>query len=190
MEPAMDYTKCPACNASRRNKTDVISVFECRRCGAIYGTCYLGESYGPVKPFFATEDGPPERCRYFDFTTLGSAGVDRRHDGLIRRADWLCRSADYSGHIRTTKATVPKTAALCLLFFLLFDPIRSTPFFVFFGCHVQTEFRDVLAQHQSRHRADAFSDSLDEPGNLSGSIVIGYAAIRSYSAANFSRLRG
>jgi hypothetical protein len=79
MEPAMDYPKCPACNATRRNKTDVIGVFECRRCGAIYGTCYLGESYGLVKPFFATEDVPPERCRYFDFTTLGSAGVDRRH---------------------------------------------------------------------------------------------------------------
>jgi hypothetical protein len=22
---------------------------------------------------------PTERCRYFDFTTIGSAGIDRRH---------------------------------------------------------------------------------------------------------------
>jgi hypothetical protein len=75
----MLYQTCPACSAKRRNRTAHHSVFECRRCGAIYGTCWLGDSYGLVKPFFADELVPAERCRYFDFQTLGSAGIDRRH---------------------------------------------------------------------------------------------------------------
>jgi hypothetical protein len=79
MEATMHYETCPACSAKRRNRTTHPSVFECRRCGALYGTCYLGDSYGLVKPFFAAEPVPTERCRYFDFTTIGSAGIDRRH---------------------------------------------------------------------------------------------------------------
>jgi hypothetical protein len=68
MEPTMHYETCPACSAKRRNRTTQPNV-----------TCYLGNSYGLVKPFFVTEPVPSERCRYFDFTTIGSAGIDRRH---------------------------------------------------------------------------------------------------------------
>jgi len=54
-------------------------VFECRRCGAIYGDCYKGESYAIVLPYMAEAEVPPERCRYYDLTVLGSDGVSRRH---------------------------------------------------------------------------------------------------------------
>ena len=75
----MTYTSCPACNGKRRKPTDSTGVFECRRCGALYGDCYKGDSYALVRPHMTTQDVPPERCRYFDFTVLGSDGISRRH---------------------------------------------------------------------------------------------------------------
>lgn len=72
---------CPACN-SLKNKTrdDLgVQIYECKECGAIHGTCYLGESYGIVKPYMTADKNADERARYFDFITLGSAGVGRRH---------------------------------------------------------------------------------------------------------------
>ena len=76
----MTYTCCPACNGKRRKATNQSGVYECARCGAIYGECYKGDSYALVRPWFKTEtDIPSERIRYFDFTVLGSDGISRRH---------------------------------------------------------------------------------------------------------------
>lgn len=75
----MTYLCCPACNGKRRNATAYPGVFTCRRCGALYGDCYRGDSYALVLPVMAPEPVPPERCRYYDFTVLGSDGVTRRH---------------------------------------------------------------------------------------------------------------
>ena len=72
---------CRACNNVRGNKdhAKVTGVIECAKCGALSGTCYLGESHGLVLPFMTSANVPPEQQRYFDFTTLGSKGVGRRH---------------------------------------------------------------------------------------------------------------
>jgi len=79
METTMTYTCCPSCNGKRRKATNVPGVFECRRCGALYGQCYRGDSYALVFPIMVPKPIPPERCRYFDLTVLGSDGVTRRH---------------------------------------------------------------------------------------------------------------
>jgi hypothetical protein len=70
---------CRACNNVRGNKEIATQVFRCAKCEAIFGTCYLGDSYSYVLPYFAKAEVAPEQTRYFDFTTLGSNGVGRRH---------------------------------------------------------------------------------------------------------------
>lgn len=75
----MTDTCCPACNGKRRNRTEHAGVFECRRCGAPYGECYRGDSYTIVRPRMTAEPVPPERCRYYNLTVLGSDGISRRH---------------------------------------------------------------------------------------------------------------
>jgi hypothetical protein len=80
MEATMHYGTCPACSAKRRNRT------------------------ARVKPFFASEPVPTERCRYFDFTTIGSAGIDRRHGWLMWRVGAWCRSAEAPLPTRTETA--------------------------------------------------------------------------------------
>lgn len=71
---------CPACSSPRSALVKGTSqLYTCKACGAIYGTCYLGDSYALVKPFFAKEAVPAERERYFDLTCLGSGGITRRH---------------------------------------------------------------------------------------------------------------
>ena len=75
----MSYPCCPACDGKRRNATSHPTVFECRRCGALYGDCYLGDSHALVRPVLTGAAIPPERCRYFDLTVLGSEGLGRRH---------------------------------------------------------------------------------------------------------------
>lgn len=70
--------ECPACGG-KRHETIKTQVYRCRRCGAIHGTCYLGESYELVLPFWATEEPPAERICHFDLTCLGSEGITRRH---------------------------------------------------------------------------------------------------------------
>ena len=75
----MSYVECPCCGGNRRKETKVRGVVECVKCGAVYGDCYLGESYEFVLPYFVNEEPPAESTRYFDFVTLGSKGIDRRH---------------------------------------------------------------------------------------------------------------
>lgn len=71
---------CPACSHTLAfpvaGRTE---IYTCAKCDAIFGTCYLGESYGMVLPFMVTVDPPVEQTRYFDFTCLGSKGLTRRH---------------------------------------------------------------------------------------------------------------
>lgn len=69
---------CRACDNVRGNKEVRTGVYTCAKCEAIFGTCYLGDSYAYVLPRMA-EGEPKQPLRYFDFTTLGSAGVGRRH---------------------------------------------------------------------------------------------------------------
>ena len=76
MKPA----ECRACSNSRGNReTSTLGVYTCAKCGAIFGSCYLGDSYSLVLPYFTPDPVSPERQRYFDFSTLGSTGLGRRH---------------------------------------------------------------------------------------------------------------
>jgi len=70
---------CPACGGKRKKATRWTQVWECKRCGAIYGTCYLGESYEIVLPYFHQGASQPELERHYDLTCLGSKGIERRH---------------------------------------------------------------------------------------------------------------
>ena len=79
---------CPCCDKKVTQKTlnaPVIrdnrtfhGVYECPKCLALFGSTYLGDSYSLVKPYFDKDPNPAEQ-RYFDFETLGSAGIGRRH---------------------------------------------------------------------------------------------------------------
>lgn len=69
---------CPACD-STRTKAMKGQIRTCTKCGAIFGTCYLGESYEFVLPYLTDADPEMTRSKYFDFTTLGSNGLGRRH---------------------------------------------------------------------------------------------------------------
>jgi predicted RNA-binding Zn-ribbon protein involved in translation (DUF1610 family) len=77
--------KCPACNRQKGIKEVKLGawVYECPKCGAIFSDrpyLYLGESYQYVLPYWAKEDVPPEKLRYFDFTCLASGNkIVRRH---------------------------------------------------------------------------------------------------------------
>jgi hypothetical protein len=76
----MGYDRCPACHEGKRTTHPTLAtIFTCQRCEALYGDCYLGESYSLVRPWFSKDPTADRRARYFDFTTLGSKGVDRRH---------------------------------------------------------------------------------------------------------------
>jgi ribosomal protein L37AE/L43A len=76
----MAANECRACSNKRGNKeTATRGVYTCAACGAIFGTCYLGDSYGFVLPRMSSAAVSPEDQKYFDFTTLGSAGLGRRH---------------------------------------------------------------------------------------------------------------
>jgi hypothetical protein len=71
---------CRACDNVKGNKQESSSrVYTCAACGAIFGTMYLGDSYAMVKAFMTSANVPSDRQRYFDFTTIGSAGISRRH---------------------------------------------------------------------------------------------------------------
>jgi hypothetical protein len=70
---------CPACGHKRARKTERAQIFTCAACNSISGTCYLGESYEMVLPYFTKDPAADSRARYFDFITLGSNGIDRRH---------------------------------------------------------------------------------------------------------------
>ncbi|MCP4599243.1 MAG: hypothetical protein GY847_01680 [Proteobacteria bacterium] len=70
---------CPACSSV--NIEEAHPVSSCQSCGAIFSdSIYLGDSYLYVLPIWdapgACQEGDE---RYFDFTTIGSAGRERRH---------------------------------------------------------------------------------------------------------------
>lgn len=71
---------CPACSHKLGTRLGP-QLMRCAKCGATFGTLYLGDSYGIVKPAWHPEPDkvPHDRIRYFDFTTLGSEGIGRRH---------------------------------------------------------------------------------------------------------------
>ena len=77
----MMANECRACSNVRGNVelAAIRGVYTCAACGAIFGSCYLGDSYGLVSPYMTASVEAHERQRYFDFTTLGSKGVGRRH---------------------------------------------------------------------------------------------------------------
>lgn len=79
----IDYTRCPACNGRRIKTIPRAGVVPehrtCRRCNAIFGQMYLGDSFTLVLPFFTKRTVPDSEARYFDFVTVGSEGVSRRH---------------------------------------------------------------------------------------------------------------
>lgn len=69
--------QCPACGRKRGVREIDTSIYECPKCHAIFGKCYLGESYKYVLPYFTKEE--PKETRYFDFLCLSSKGIIRRH---------------------------------------------------------------------------------------------------------------
>jgi len=73
--------ECRACNNTKGNTLvqGFTQVYKCAACEAIFGNCYLGDSYTLVKPFLVPADVNIQNQRYFDFSTLGSAGNCRRH---------------------------------------------------------------------------------------------------------------
>jgi hypothetical protein len=74
---------CPACSHTRGHKTEVHSVHECARCGAIHGTCYKGEASTFYLPYW--HDGPDGETFHVDLTLLGSQGVERFHGWINRK---------------------------------------------------------------------------------------------------------
>lgn len=78
----VSYATCPACSSpNKAGAGEHPNLSICLACGAIFGQLYLGDSYGVVRPQFHPDANsvPDDRQRYFDFVTLGSQGVDRRH---------------------------------------------------------------------------------------------------------------
>jgi hypothetical protein len=73
---------CPCCLSKRRKERKDLqgTIYQCSECEALYGRCYLGDSYGIVKPEWADNQNlPAHRIKYFDLTCLGSEGLTRRH---------------------------------------------------------------------------------------------------------------
>lgn len=77
--------ECPACSNKRGNvpydKTSIglTTVYRCKKCGAVFGSCYLGDSYGIVSPRWHEGNADPIDTFYYDLETVGSKGVERRH---------------------------------------------------------------------------------------------------------------
>lgn len=81
-------TTCPACSCKRYRVADPLvperlrdAVVSCARCGALFTrrAIYLGDSYALVRPTFTRDRSADARARHFDFETLGSDGLGRRH---------------------------------------------------------------------------------------------------------------
>jgi hypothetical protein len=80
----MDYTNCPACGGKKSKpynpaKPGMHSIRVCGHCEAVYGSCYLGDSYTIVQPEWETAEVEEGTERYYDFTCTGSQGQSRRH---------------------------------------------------------------------------------------------------------------
>lgn len=70
---------CPACSSENsRQFGSSFTLQECESCGAVFGECYLGESYRIASPGLHQQTEAME-IRYFDLTCLGSNGIVRRH---------------------------------------------------------------------------------------------------------------
>jgi len=70
---------CPACSGRKHHRhPKVHGVYTCDRCGAVHGTCYKGESYEIVLPYWHEGESKPEDERYYDLETLGTT-IERRH---------------------------------------------------------------------------------------------------------------
>lgn len=70
---------CRGCGSKRGQKEIESQIYQCGKCGAIYGTTYLGDSYKYVLPNMTSRVVFPEDLRYYDFTCLSSKGIIRRH---------------------------------------------------------------------------------------------------------------
>ena len=71
---------CPACSHRLAEPVNgFVSIYRCAKCEAIYGSCYLGDSYSLVLPYLVDKEPPAECTRYYDFECLGSQGITRRH---------------------------------------------------------------------------------------------------------------
>ena len=76
---------CPVCNNKRGNgrysqsNIGLTQVYRCAKYGAVFGSCYLGDSYTIVKPSWHRGEDDPSQWFYFDLETVGSRGVERRH---------------------------------------------------------------------------------------------------------------
>ena len=57
----------------------IYGVSECQDCGAVYGQCYLGDSYEVVKPGFETERTDQSDAVYYALRLGGNDGITRRH---------------------------------------------------------------------------------------------------------------
>ena len=72
--------QCRCCDNFESKENEISTgIYKCSICGAIYGMCYLGQSYEFVLPYMTEDDVPPEETSYYDFTCIGSKGVTRRH---------------------------------------------------------------------------------------------------------------
>jgi len=72
---------CPACN-SKRIKHGVNGrhwLNQCRKCSALFGECWLGDSYDVALPYLTNDPEADKRAVYFDLSCLGSTGITRRH---------------------------------------------------------------------------------------------------------------
>lgn len=81
IQKAIEEGGCLLCGRKRFIDTKVSGVKQCKKCNAIQGRCYKGNSYELVLPYMANEVTPEieERKIYYDLDVLGSDGLTRRH---------------------------------------------------------------------------------------------------------------
>lgn len=79
---------CGGCSATTGTKEPGVvgaEIYRCGGCGGLVGSCYKGDSYGLVRPYFVSAQraaeftAAEEAGRYYDLQVLGSDGVSRRH---------------------------------------------------------------------------------------------------------------
>ena len=79
--------RCPACSATAIRQNQILGlsgrsyrVSTCKNCDAIFSdSIYYGDFLDIIHMKFADPEPPPSQTRYFDFTTLGSKGIQRIH---------------------------------------------------------------------------------------------------------------
>ena len=88
--------QCPACNSTdilqNQEVYDVAGMKVCQQCDAVFGSCYLGDSYRIVKPYFTSVEPAHEDTRYYDLECLGSTGVERRHGWLDKTNNMIVQT--------------------------------------------------------------------------------------------------